>query len=34
VRHFILRFLDFPRPDGARLFASEVAPQLRHPGTA
>lgn len=29
VRHFILRFLDFPRSDGALLFASEVAPRLR-----
>jgi len=31
VRHFILRFLDFPRPDGALRFAAEVAPRLRLP---
>jgi len=29
VRHFILRFLDFPSPEGALLFASEVAPRFR-----
>jgi alkanesulfonate monooxygenase SsuD/methylene tetrahydromethanopterin reductase-like flavin-dependent oxidoreductase (luciferase family) len=29
VRHFILRFLDFPDPAGAMRFAGEVAPQLR-----
>jgi alkanesulfonate monooxygenase SsuD/methylene tetrahydromethanopterin reductase-like flavin-dependent oxidoreductase (luciferase family) len=34
VRHFILRFLDFPAPDGALRFAAEVAPRLRHPGTS
>ena len=28
VRHFILRFLDFPRSDGALLFAKEVAPRF------
>ena len=28
VRHFILRFLDFPRPDGALLFSREVAPRF------
>jgi alkanesulfonate monooxygenase SsuD/methylene tetrahydromethanopterin reductase-like flavin-dependent oxidoreductase (luciferase family) len=28
VRHFILRFLDFPSPKGALLFASEVAPRF------
>lgn len=32
VRDFIVRFLDFPRPDGALLFAREVAPRLVHPG--
>jgi alkanesulfonate monooxygenase SsuD/methylene tetrahydromethanopterin reductase-like flavin-dependent oxidoreductase (luciferase family) len=26
ARHFILRFLDFPSPDGALLFSREVAP--------
>ena len=31
VRHFILRFLDFPRPEGALRFAAEVAPRLRLP---
>ncbi len=29
VRHFILRFLDFPSTAGALLFASQVAPRLR-----
>lgn len=29
VRHFILRFADFPKMDGALLFAREVAPRLR-----
>lgn len=29
VRHFILRFLDFPSPDGALRFAAEVAPRLK-----
>jgi alkanesulfonate monooxygenase SsuD/methylene tetrahydromethanopterin reductase-like flavin-dependent oxidoreductase (luciferase family) len=29
VRHFILRFLDFPHTDQALRFASEVAPRLR-----
>jgi alkanesulfonate monooxygenase SsuD/methylene tetrahydromethanopterin reductase-like flavin-dependent oxidoreductase (luciferase family) len=29
VEHFILRFADFPDPDGALLFAEEVIPQLR-----
>lgn len=28
VRHFILRFLDFPSPEGALRFAAEVAPRL------
>jgi len=28
VEHFILRFLDQPRPDGARLFAEQVIPQI------
>lgn len=28
VRHFQIRFLDFPRPDGALLFANEVAPRF------
>ena len=29
VRHFILRFLDFPRTDQALRFATEIAPKLR-----
>jgi alkanesulfonate monooxygenase SsuD/methylene tetrahydromethanopterin reductase-like flavin-dependent oxidoreductase (luciferase family) len=29
VRHLILRFADFPSPDGALRFAREVAPKLR-----
>ena len=29
VRHFILRFADFPNTDGSRLFAQEVIPRLR-----
>jgi len=29
VRHFIVRFLDFPRTEGALRFAAEVAPRLR-----
>ena len=29
MRHFILRFLDFPRTEGALRFAAEVAPRLR-----
>jgi alkanesulfonate monooxygenase SsuD/methylene tetrahydromethanopterin reductase-like flavin-dependent oxidoreductase (luciferase family) len=29
VRHFMLRFLDFPSPEGALRFAAEVAPRLR-----
>ena len=29
VRDVILRFADFPRLDGARLFAGEVAPRVR-----
>lgn len=29
VEHFILRFADFPRPDGARLFADRVIPRFR-----
>ena len=29
VRHFILRFMDFPFTDQALRFASEVAPKLR-----
>ena len=29
VRHIILRFVDFPRTDGALRFAAEVAPKLR-----
>jgi alkanesulfonate monooxygenase SsuD/methylene tetrahydromethanopterin reductase-like flavin-dependent oxidoreductase (luciferase family) len=29
VEHFILRFADFPRTDGASLFAEEVIPRLR-----
>ena len=29
VQHFILRFVDFPRADGARLFVSEVMPRFR-----
>jgi alkanesulfonate monooxygenase SsuD/methylene tetrahydromethanopterin reductase-like flavin-dependent oxidoreductase (luciferase family) len=32
VRDFILRFADFPRLDGARRFAAEVAPRLRAGG--
>ena len=28
VQHFILRFADFPRTNGARLFAQEVLPQF------
>jgi len=28
VEHFILRFIDFPRLDGARLFAEEVIPEF------
>jgi alkanesulfonate monooxygenase SsuD/methylene tetrahydromethanopterin reductase-like flavin-dependent oxidoreductase (luciferase family) len=31
VRHFILRFLDFPRSDGAIRFAAQVAGKLRAP---
>jgi len=29
VRHFILRFMDFPHTDQALRFASEIAPRLR-----
>ena len=29
VKHFILRFADFPKTDGARLFADEVIPRFR-----
>ena len=29
VQHFILRFADFPRTEGARLFAGEVIPRFR-----
>lgn len=29
VQHFILRFADFPRTDGAMLFAGEVIPRFR-----
>jgi hypothetical protein len=29
VRDFILRFADFPRLDGARLFADEVFPRVQ-----
>jgi alkanesulfonate monooxygenase SsuD/methylene tetrahydromethanopterin reductase-like flavin-dependent oxidoreductase (luciferase family) len=29
VRHFILRFMDFPHTDQALRFANEVAPRLR-----
>ena len=29
VRHFMLRFLDFPSTEGALRFAAEVAPRLR-----
>ena len=29
VRDFILRFADFPRMDGARRFAEEIAPKLK-----
>jgi alkanesulfonate monooxygenase SsuD/methylene tetrahydromethanopterin reductase-like flavin-dependent oxidoreductase (luciferase family) len=29
VEYFILRFLDFPSVKGAKLFAENVAPQLR-----
>ncbi len=29
VRQFILRFVDFPKTDGARLFAQEVIPMLK-----
>ena len=29
VEHFIMRFADFPRTDGARLFVDEVMPRLR-----
>lgn len=29
VEHFILRFVDFPRPDGAKLFAQEVRGRFR-----
>jgi len=28
VEHFILRFIDFPRLDSARLFAEEVIPEF------
>jgi alkanesulfonate monooxygenase SsuD/methylene tetrahydromethanopterin reductase-like flavin-dependent oxidoreductase (luciferase family) len=28
VERFILRFLDFPRTDGAKLFAQKVIPQF------
>jgi len=28
AEHFILRFIDFPRTDGARLFAKEVVPSF------
>jgi alkanesulfonate monooxygenase SsuD/methylene tetrahydromethanopterin reductase-like flavin-dependent oxidoreductase (luciferase family) len=28
VQHFMLRFADFPRTDGAELFAQKVIPQL------
>ncbi len=28
VRHFLLRFADFPHPEGAQLFAREVIPRL------
>jgi len=29
VRHFILRFLDFPKTDGAKLFVEKVIPHVR-----
>ncbi len=29
VQHFILRFVDFPRLDGARLFVEEVLPRFK-----
>jgi F420-dependent oxidoreductase-like protein len=29
VQHFILRFVDFPRPDGTRLFVDEVLPRFK-----
>jgi len=29
VQHFILRFVDFPRLDGAKLFIKEVLPRFR-----
>jgi len=29
VEHFILRFADFPKTDGAKLFAKKVIPALR-----
>lgn len=29
VEHFILRFVDFPKTDGAKLFASEVIPRFQ-----
>jgi alkanesulfonate monooxygenase SsuD/methylene tetrahydromethanopterin reductase-like flavin-dependent oxidoreductase (luciferase family) len=32
VRDFILRFADFPRLDGARLFAREIAPRIQARG--
>ncbi|HYN87268.1 MAG TPA: LLM class flavin-dependent oxidoreductase, partial [Ardenticatenaceae bacterium] len=32
VSHFQLRFVDFPRLDGIRLFAREVAPRFRSAG--
>lgn len=32
VRHFILRFVDFPLLDGARLFVDEVLPRFRRVG--
>jgi len=28
VEHFILRFVDFPKTDGAKLFAEKVVPQF------
>jgi len=28
IEHFILRFLDFPKTDGAKLFAEKVIPNF------